>query len=60
MPISTKDYLIEKKAIQESIDWLSKTIDSIDRQQDVRRARLQFQQENLFSLEKEYYTNGSI
>lgn len=55
MPISTEDYLIEKKALEENIDWHIKTINTIDLQNDQRRERLKYLEERLYNLQKEYY-----
>ncbi len=56
--IDTVEYLKKKKDLQDSIHWYQKTIYEVDKQQGKRRRTLDDMQNQLYLLEKDYYTNG--
>lgn len=51
----TAEYLIKKKALEESIQWYTKTINEVDAQQAVRRSIHLNLQQDLYELEFNYY-----
>ena len=57
-PISTKDYLLKKKELDENIQWYGKTIAEVDAQQNARRNVYKNLQKELYELELNYYANG--
>lgn len=55
--ISTSDYLIKKKELENNIEWYEKTISTIDEQQDKRRSALFCLKYDLNKLKENY--NGT-
>lgn len=58
MKSKVSDYLIEKKALQESIDWYIKNLPILEEQHNARKRRLQYLQDRLYVIEKEFHKNG--
>ena len=58
MPSKTIDYIKQKNELEKSIEWYVNTLQEIDKQQQDRRRRLDELRNELYNLEKDYYTNG--
>lgn len=58
MSSKTVEYIRNKNELQKSIDWYVRTLQEIDKQQETRRRVLADLKEQLYTLEKDYYTNG--
>jgi prefoldin subunit 5 len=54
MAKSTKDYLLEKKDLEEAIGWYAKTIRDVEEQNRKRKITLEHLMHRLSQIEEEY------